>query len=101
MPRRPVYQDALSLTVSLCLVYILCVAGVRVWIRKGSFGIDDVVIGVATIVTLCHYATSYVGLAQGLGTPWSSIKDAGRVAVLNEVSRYEGRKGVPESLADS
>ncbi|KAK0948269.1 hypothetical protein LTR29_000386 [Friedmanniomyces endolithicus] len=86
MPRRPGYQDALSLTVSLCLVYILCVAGVRVWIRKGSFGIDDVVIGVATIVTLCHYATSYVGLAQGLGTPWSSIKDAGRVAVLNEAS---------------
>ncbi|KAK1073302.1 hypothetical protein LTR74_002011 [Friedmanniomyces endolithicus] len=86
MPRTPGYQDALSLTVSLCLVYILCVAGVRVWIRKGSFGVDDVVIGVATIVTLCHYATSYVGLAQGLGTPWSSIKDAGRVAVLNEAS---------------
>ncbi|KAK0933468.1 hypothetical protein LTR29_014928 [Friedmanniomyces endolithicus] len=86
MPRRPGYQDALSLTVSLCLVYILCVAGVRVWIRKGSFGVDDVVIGVATIVTLCHYATSYVGLAQGLGMPWSSINNSGRVAVLNEAS---------------
>ncbi|KAK5723232.1 hypothetical protein LTR15_004929 [Elasticomyces elasticus] len=83
MPQRPGKQDALNLTISLCLTYTLCVAGVRVWIRKGSFGLDDAVIGLSTIVTLCHYATSYVGLSQGLGSSWQQIREAHGVAVLN------------------
>ncbi|KAK3117304.1 hypothetical protein LTR53_001485 [Teratosphaeriaceae sp. CCFEE 6253] len=86
MPRRPGYEDALSLTVSLCLVYTLCMAGVRVWIRKGSFGLDDIVVGLSTIIALCHYATSYIGLAQGLGGPWSGIEDGRAVSRLNEAA---------------
>ncbi|KAK3109613.1 hypothetical protein LTR53_016948 [Teratosphaeriaceae sp. CCFEE 6253] len=61
-------------------------AGVRIWIRKGSFGLDDIVVCLSTIITLCHYATSYVGLAQGLGGPWSGIKDGRAVSRLNEAA---------------
>lgn len=44
--------DTLNLTVSLCLCYTLCIALVRVWIRRGAFGADDLVVFFATLVTL-------------------------------------------------
>lgn len=41
--------DVLKITVSLCLTYTLCIAFLRVWIRRNIFGIDDYVALVATV----------------------------------------------------
>lgn len=86
MPQQEGYEDALNLTISLCLTYTLCIACVRIWIRKGSFGSDDLVIAVATLVTLCNSAASYAALAKGLGTSWSRLKQSGTISSLNGVS---------------
>ena len=85
MPQHIGYQDTLNLTISLCLIYTLCVACVRIWIRKGSFGADDLVIAVATILTLCHSAASYAALAAGLGIPWSNLSRSDDSSSLNAV----------------
>jgi hypothetical protein len=69
------HVDVLNLTVSLCLCYTICIALVRLWIRRGAFGIDDVVVLVATAVTLSHTGTSYIALADGLGKPWNRHQD--------------------------
>ncbi|KAK5127064.1 hypothetical protein LTR85_008423 [Meristemomyces frigidus] len=75
-----------NLTISLCLTYTLCIACVRIWIRKGAFGADDLVIAVATIFTLGHSAASYAALAQGLGIPWSTIEQDYSIPALNGAS---------------
>lgn len=80
------HVDALNLTVSLCLCYTLCIALVRLWIRLGSFGTDDLVVLSATSVTLGHTGTSYAALASGLGKSWSEISDTGKLTELNTVS---------------
>ena len=33
--------DVLKITVSLCLTYTLCIAFLRVWIRRNLYGVDD------------------------------------------------------------
>ncbi|KAK5131889.1 hypothetical protein LTR08_000477 [Meristemomyces frigidus] len=86
MPQHVGYQDSLNLTISLCLTYTLCIACVRIWIRKGAFGADDLVIAAATILTLCHSAASYAALASGLGTPWSSLAKTGDLRSLDDAS---------------
>ena len=68
------HVDAVNLTVSLCLCYTICIALVRLWIRRGAFGVDDLVVLVATLVTLSHTGSSYAALADGLGKPWIDIK---------------------------
>lgn len=85
MPRHPGNQDGLSLTISLCLTYVICISCVRLWIRKGSFGSDDIVIAVATVVSFLHTATDYLALANGLGKPWDSIDGSNTLPVLNAV----------------
>lgn len=80
------HVDALNLTVSLCLCYTLCIALVRLWIRRGAFGVDDLVIVLATLVTLGHTGSSYAALANGLGKPWKTVQAEGSVAELNAVS---------------
>lgn len=87
MPTHPGYEDAVNLTISLCLTYTLCIACVRLWIRKGSFGVDDIVIAVATVLTLCHSGADYTALAEGLGSPWQKLAAERRKNLrgLNEV----------------
>ncbi|EMC93284.1 hypothetical protein BAUCODRAFT_150636 [Baudoinia panamericana UAMH 10762] len=80
------YQKALNLTISLCLIYTVCIALVRIVIRKGSFGSDDFVIAAATVLTLCNAAASYVALSKGLGLPWRTILNEGTISSLSEAS---------------
>lgn len=80
------YVRALNLTVSLCLTYTLCIACVRIWIRKGVFGIDDLIVLVATVATLGHTGSSYTALADGLGKPWRHLQDETDMRSLNAVS---------------
>lgn len=77
--------DAVNLTVSLCLCYTICIALVRLWIRRGAFGVDDLVVLVATVVTLSHTGSSYAALTDGLGKPWIEIKASKDLAKLNVV----------------
>ena len=80
------HVDAVNLTVSLCLCYTICIALVRLWIRRGAFGVDDLIVLVATVVTLSHTGSSYAALADGLGKPWIDIKASKDLAKLNAVS---------------
>lgn len=83
---REGYQDALNLVVSLCLIYTLCIACVRIWIRRGSYGTDDLVIAIGTIITLCNSGANYAALANGLGTKWPSLRESESLPDLNGVS---------------
>ncbi|KAI7110142.1 hypothetical protein KC352_g36349 [Hortaea werneckii] len=83
---REGYQDALNLVVSLCLIYTLCIACVRIWIRRGSYGTDDLVIAIGTIITLCNSGANYAALANGLGTKWSSLRESKSLPDLNGAS---------------
>lgn len=85
MPRREGYVNPLAFTISLCLCFTLCMALLRVWIRRNAYGPDDAVIGVATLVSLGHTGSGYAALLAGLGKPWSSIKFEDGLARLNQV----------------
>lgn len=89
MPQHVGYQQGLNLAISLCLTYTLCIACVRVWIRKGAYGSDDIVIACATVVTICHTAMDYTALAAGLGTPWSRLEQQDSLDMLNKVSCFK------------
>lgn len=80
------HVDAVNLTVSLCLCYTLCIALVRLWIRRGAFGIDDLVVSVATLFTLGHTGSSYAALAEGLGKSWDALAESKDLPKLNAVS---------------
>lgn len=82
------HVDATNLTVSLCLCYTLLIALVRLWIRRGAFGVDDLVVLVATIVTLSHTGSSYAALADGLGKPWVDLEGGKDLAKLNAVCHF-------------
>ncbi|KAI7262594.1 hypothetical protein KC345_g9385 [Hortaea werneckii] len=83
---REGYQDALNLVVSLCLIYTLCIACVRIWIRRGSYGTDDLVIAIGTIITLCNSGANYAELANGLGTKWPGLRESESLPDLNGAS---------------
>jgi len=85
MPQREGYQNVVNLVVSLCLTYTLCIACVRVWIRKSAYGLDDVVVAVATLVTLSSTASSYAALAEGFGLPWPALQQSNKIPALDEV----------------
>lgn len=91
------FADTTNLTISLCLVYTLCIGCVRIWIRKGAFGADDLVILVATLFTLGHSAASYAALAHGLGIPWTIVTDKYSVASLDKVGSTDGRHTVQDA----
>ncbi|CZT22712.1 uncharacterized protein RCC_08417 [Ramularia collo-cygni] len=86
MPRREGYVNPLAFTISLCLCFTVCVALLRVWIRRNAYGLDDAVIGVATLVSLGHTASGYAALMAGLGRPWSKILAEEDLARLNQAS---------------
>ena len=86
MPQHVGYYDGVNLTISLCLTYILCISGVRIWIRKGAYGIDDLVIAIATLVALGHTAANYAALANGLGLSWTKVLREDNIDSLSAVS---------------
>lgn len=91
MPQREGYENSLLFVISLSLVFTICVALLRLWIRKSAYGVDDVVIGAATLVALGHTGASYAALSFGLGKRWPRILQQGDLAELNEVGSGESR----------
>lgn len=79
------YVDAATLAVSLCLTYTICIGCVRIWIRRGAYGFDDLVVLLATVITLGHTGSSYAALANGLGKPWSFLREAENLGQANAV----------------
>lgn len=77
------------LVISLTLTYTVCFAGVRVWIRRNAFGIDDFILAIAIVVSLGHTAADYAALHYGIGTPLDNVKDNGDMSELNEVYGYD------------
>lgn len=76
----------MAFTISLCLCFTVCIALLRVWIRRSAYGVDDVVIGIATLVSLGHTGSSYAALASGLGGKWTTISSSKTdLAKLNQV----------------
>ena len=90
------FVDTVNLTISLCLTYVVCISCVRMWIRKGAFGVDDIVTGIATLVSFSHTAADYVALANGLGKRWTGIVRDGTISSLNAVSL--SHHGTPTNL---
>lgn len=90
MPPRPGYSNAVDLTISLCLTYTLCIAGIRVWVRRGTYGVDDIVVAAATLVSLGHTAADYVALYYGLGTAWRHVLAKHELDALNQVCIVDG-----------
>lgn len=86
MARPPGYQGGVLLAVSLALTYVICISCVRIWIRKGSYGSDDLVVLIATMTGFVHTAVDYLSIANGLGTPYEDIQQSGSLPVLNAVS---------------
>jgi hypothetical protein len=99
MPRHLGFSDSVNFTISLCLTYTLCISCVRIWIRKGAFGVDDIVIAIATLVSFGHTAADYVALANGLGTPWAHIVNEENLSSLNAVI-CTSQRYIPHQSAD-
>lgn len=78
------YGDALKLTTSLCLCYTILVAGLRTWVRRSIYGVDDIVITVATVISLGLFAAIYAALPYGAGDPWDKIPKK-NIDPLNQV----------------
>lgn len=64
---------------------MLCSAVLRGWIRRGIYGIDDMVVAVATVASLAHAGATYVALAHGGGNPWLLIQAAGDTGAFDPV----------------
>lgn len=82
------FEDTLNFANTLCIAYTLCSAILRGWIRRGIYGIDDIVIAVATVATLGHFAANYVALDNGAGKPWHYIEATHDVASFNRVRTF-------------
>jgi hypothetical protein len=79
------FEDTLNFANTLCVAYILCSAILRGWIRRGIYGIDDLVIAAATFSTLGFFAANYVALENSAGKPWHYIEASHDVASFNRV----------------
>lgn len=91
MPQREGYENATAYVISLALIFTVCVGLLRLWIRKGAYGRDDVVIGAATLVAFGHTGSSYAALSNGLGRTWQGLQIKGDLAELEQVNTSEGR----------
>jgi hypothetical protein len=85
------FEDTLNFTNPLCVAYTLCSAILRGGIRRGIYGIDDVVIAVATCSTLGFFAANYVALENGAGKPWHYVEASRDVASFNRVRLYHSK----------
>lgn len=79
------YEDTLNFVNSLCLTYVLCSAVLRAWIRRGIYGIDDIIVAVATVVSLAHAGSVYAALKHGAGQPWRHIHALGEEDAFGKV----------------
>jgi hypothetical protein len=82
------FEDTLNFANTLCVAYTLCSAIRRGWIRRGIYGIDDLVVAAATFSTLGFFAANYVALEHGAGKPWHYIEAAHDVASFNRVRSF-------------
>jgi len=85
------FEDTLNFTNTLCVAYTLCSAILRGWIRRGIYGIDDLVIAAATFSTLGFFAANYVALEHSAGKPWQYIEASHDVASFNRVGLYDSK----------
>lgn len=85
------FEDTLNFTNTLCIAYTLCSAILRSWIRRGIYGIDDLIIAAATFSTLGFFAANYVALEHSAGKPWHYIEAAHDVASFNRVRPFHTR----------
>ena len=84
-PRHRIgYADGLKFTTSLCLCYTLLVAGLRTWVRRTNYGVDDILITLATLICLGLFGSIYAAIHYGAGDPWTSIPRS-HVDSLNQV----------------
>ncbi|KAF2859173.1 hypothetical protein K470DRAFT_278008 [Piedraia hortae CBS 480.64] len=74
------YEDAINLTISICLTYTLCIAILRFILKRRDGGSDDIVVGIATLFTISNAVANYLSLDFGLGAPSSAVRS---VANLN------------------
>jgi len=79
------YEDTLNFVNSLCLTYVLCSAILRGWIRRGIYGIDDIIVAVATLASLAFAGAVYVTLGHDAGKPWYQIAKDGETGAYNQV----------------
>ena len=86
MPPRDGYENSTAYAISLALIFTICVALLRVWIRRSAYGRDDVVVAAATLLSFGHTAATYTAISGGLGRPWSAVKAEGDLPKLNKVS---------------
>jgi hypothetical protein len=86
MPHRDGFQNSLSFTISLCLVFTIAVAAARFWIRRGSYGIDDAIIAFGTVTSLVRTGLNYSALQLGMGQPAQSFSTGEALTNLNDVS---------------
>ena len=89
MPQREGHENSLLFVISLSLVFTICIALLRAWIRKNAYGVDDAVIGAATLLSLGHTGADYAAMSYGLGQSWPRIVEQGDLARLNEVGSGE------------
>ncbi|KAL8708852.1 MAG: hypothetical protein Q9220_006308 [cf. Caloplaca sp. 1 TL-2023] len=76
--------DALKVVVSLCLCYTLCIAFVRVWIRRNIYGPDDWTALAATVIALGQFAAEYVAIGNGFGGTIDVLRKSPELLALNK-----------------
>ena len=74
--------DALNLAFSLCLCYSLYIALMRSWIRRGTFGVHDLIALAAILVTQGHTGSSYAALMFGSEKLWIEVSSSGKLTEL-------------------
>lgn len=78
--------EALKVAVSLCLCYTLCIAFLRVYIRRNLYILDDWIALGATVVSIGQYAAVYVAIGQGLGRPLDFLRKSPHLLALNKAN---------------
>jgi len=91
------FEDTLNFANTLCVAYTLCSAILRGWIRRGIYGIDDLVIAAATFSTLGFFAANYVALEHSAGKPWHYIEALHDVASFNRVRPSHSKRNLAMS----
>ncbi|MCJ1231161.1 hypothetical protein MMC12_007837 [Toensbergia leucococca] len=103
--------NALEVVISLCFTYALCIFGMRLWMRRNLYGLDDLIALIATVssaqddrpvfppdrsnlwltatfqvLAVAQYATQYLALAVGLGRSSQYLETDSKLSTLNNAS---------------
>ncbi|KAL8939076.1 MAG: hypothetical protein Q9216_003554 [Gyalolechia sp. 2 TL-2023] len=81
--------EALKVAISLCLCYTLCIAFLRVYIRRKFYSWDDWIALAATVLSLGQYAAEYVAIGNGFGRPIDVILNGANLLAINKAN-YAG-----------